>query len=211
MNIFLLLWKKCSFILLFVFLILGFFNPVWAIAASLCMVTPILTSIFIGRFWCGNLCPRGSFYDNVLSRLSNNKPVPWLLRSRLFRYPVVVLVLSVFYRGIQTSNGDIVKIGMVFYRMIVITTLIGIILSLFYNERTWCNFCPMGTLSNLFCQLNDNRKTLKVNYTCCSCRLCSKSCPMGIKPYKFKGRYLDHPDCIQCRRCNKVCPKHSIK
>lgn len=33
--------------------------------------------------------------------------------------------------------------------MIVVTTFIGIILSFFYNNRTWCNFCPMGSIASL--------------------------------------------------------------
>jgi hypothetical protein len=31
------------------------------------MVAPIIVSVFKGRFWCGNLCLRGNFYDNVIN------------------------------------------------------------------------------------------------------------------------------------------------
>lgn len=203
-------WKKYSFLILFLLLIISIFNPIWAIGASLCMICPLIISFFKGRYWCGNLCPRGSFYDNILAKVSSHKPVPPLLKSRLFRYPLVVFMLSMFYMGIINSKGSLVKIGLVFYRMIAISTLIGIILSFIFNERSWCNFCPMGTLSNLICQLNDKRRSLKIRHNCLSCKACARICPMGIQPYSFKGSSLAHPDCIQCGRCLNICPKRSI-
>lgn len=57
------LWKKYSFTLLIAFIVLGMFDLRFAIVAGICMVAPIVVSIFKGRFWCGNLCPRGNFYD----------------------------------------------------------------------------------------------------------------------------------------------------
>ncbi|NLZ47424.1 MAG: 4Fe-4S binding protein [Clostridiales bacterium] len=211
MKRFKIIWKKFSFLILFFLLIISIFNPIWAISASLCMICPLIISFFKGRYWCGNLCPRGSFYDNILAKVSNHKSVPWLLRSKLFRYPMVVLMLSIFFKGIVHSNGDLKKIGLVFYRMIALTSFLGIILAFAFNERSWCNFCPMGTLSSLICQLNNNRSSLKVHNNCVSCKFCAKICPMSISPYRFKGCNLTHPDCIQCDRCMKICPKNSIK
>ena len=45
--------------------------------------------------------------------------------------------------------GDISAMGRVFLVLIVVTTLAAVVLSLFFNARTWCNFCPMGTLAML--------------------------------------------------------------
>jgi hypothetical protein len=35
------------------------------------------------------------------------------------------------------------------YSMMFTTTIIGLVLALFYKARTWCAICPMGTLSSL--------------------------------------------------------------
>ena len=67
------LWKKYSFLALIAFIILGLLDFRIAIVAVVCMVAPVIVSIFKGRFWCGNLCPRGSFYDNLVSKFCNNK------------------------------------------------------------------------------------------------------------------------------------------
>lgn len=56
-------WKKYSFIVFIAFVLVGLFDVRIAITAVVCMVAPIVFSLFKGRFWCGNLCPRGSLYD----------------------------------------------------------------------------------------------------------------------------------------------------
>lgn len=120
-------------------------------------------------------------------------------------------MFTMFGIGIKENWGNIEGIGMVFYRIIVITTLIGIVLSLFYNNRTWCNFCPMGSIAAFISYIKrDKNNILQVSNTCVNCKICSKKCPMGIEPYKYKGDALSHYDCIQCAKCAIACPKKSI-
>jgi ferredoxin-type protein NapH len=210
MNKLLNLWKKYSFIVFFAFVVLSLFDFRIAIAAIICMIAPIVVSLFKGRFWCGNLCPRGSFYDHVVSKFSNNKKVPRFLKSRLFRGFMVVLMLSMFAFGIYTNWGNLYGIGMVFYRIIVVTTIVGIILSLFYNHRTWCHFCPMGTIASVIARFRKSKRVLQISSACVSCKICEKKCPLGVVPYDYKENLLSHPDCIQCGRCVSTCPRKAI-
>ena len=203
-------WKKYSFILLIVFILLGLFDLRFAVVAIFCMALPVIISVFRGRFWCGNLCPRGNFYDNIVSKFSNKRKVPKFLKSPYFRLAVVVFMLSMFTFGIKKNWGDLYGVGMVFYRIIVITTILGIVLSLFYNHRTWCHFCPMGSIAAFISWLRKNKRVLQVSQSCVSCKVCEKKCPLGIVPYKYKGSPLNHFDCIQCGKCAEACPKKAI-
>lgn len=206
------LWKKYSYIILLIVICGGFFNTKVAIVAVICMLGPIILAIMgKGRFWCGNICPRGSFYDNILKKISNKNPVPRLLKSKIFRLTIIVFMFYMFGNGLYKNWGNVEGIGLVFYRMIFITTLIGIFLSMFYNHRSWCNFCPMGTIAAFISRFKKNRKTLKVKSSCISCKLCKRECPMGVVPYDYKGDILSNVDCIQCGECMKSCPKGSIK
>ena len=50
------------------YIIIGWFYPVIGLIALICMIGPVLTSIWRGRFWCGNVCPRGNLYDRLLPK-----------------------------------------------------------------------------------------------------------------------------------------------
>lgn len=210
MNKLLKLWKKYSFLVLFLFLIGGLFDLRIALGALICMIAPMIVALFKGRFWCGNLCPRGSFYDNIMSRFSRKRKVPAFFRNYIFRLLIFALMMTVVITGMKSNWGNLYGIGMVFYRLIVITTLVGIVLTFFFNERSWCNFCPMGTMASLITRMRKSPNTIKVASSCVSCKLCEKNCPMGVKPYDYKDGSIQNPDCIQCGRCVKVCNKDSV-
>lgn len=203
-------WKKYSFVLLLAFLGLGMFDSRIAVVASLCMIAPVLISVFRGRFWCGNFCPRGNFYDRIVSRFSNRKNVPHFLKSKGFRAAVLVMMMSMFSAGTVKNWGNLSGIGLVFYRMILVTTVVGVAMSFLYNSRTWCHFCPMGTLAAIVSSLRTDKKVLQISTDCVSCKLCEKKCSLGIIPYEYQGNSLSHPDCIQCGACVQVCPKDAI-
>ncbi len=40
-----------------------------------------------------------------------------------------------------------------FYSLMLTSTLIGLILMVLYRPRTWCSFCPMGSMTQLICRL----------------------------------------------------------
>ena len=42
------------------YIIIGYFWSVIGLLALICMIGPVLTSIWRGRWWCGNVCPRGN-------------------------------------------------------------------------------------------------------------------------------------------------------
>jgi polyferredoxin len=107
MNPILKVWKKYSYLLLIIFLIVGLFDFRIGLVATICMVAPIIVSFFKGRFWCGNLCPRGSFYDNIVSKFSNKKKVPAFLKSVYFRIFVTLLMLTVFTTGMIKNWGNL--------------------------------------------------------------------------------------------------------
>ena len=155
--------------IIFAYIIIGWFYPVIGLLALICMIGPVLTSIWRGRFWCGNVCPRGNMYDRLLSKYSPHRPIPRFVRTFGFRLFMVFFIFTMF--GIQLSQarwseGGMAMwsdIGRVFWTIIVMTTVVGIILSFIYAPRTWCSFCPMGTMTQLICRLRHRGESPESN------------------------------------------------
>ena len=196
---------------LLIFLAAGLFFPAIGLLAIICMLAPVVVSFFKGRYWCGNFCPRGSFYDHVLAKFSPQKPIPAFLRSTGFRIFVLFLIMTAFSIQMYFAWGDLGAMGMVFLRVILLTTLIGIVLGVFYHQRTWCSFCPMGSLASW---IAEKRKPmpLMVSDKCVGCKICTKVCPMQLAPYKAKGSAcgFGDADCLKCGSCVQSCPKQAL-
>jgi polyferredoxin len=173
------------------------------------MIAPIVIAPFRGRYWCGNYCPRGSFYDHVLSRFSPRKQIPPLLRTFPFRVFMVLFIMTVFTVQMHAAWGDWNAMGFVFWRLIGITTIVGIVLGFLFHHRAWCSFCPMGTMASW---LNKQAKPLIVNQSCVECKVCSHVCPFHLEPFTAKESTagFTHPDCLKCEACVTKCPKKAL-
>lgn len=210
--------------ILAVYLALGWFFPVIGIVAIICMIGPVLTSIWRGRYWCGHYCPRGNMFDRLLSKYSPHKPIPAFVRTSGFRLFMVLLIFTMF--GIQLSQAHWSEgglalwsdIGRVFWTIILVTTVVGVILAFIYAPRTWCSFCPMGTISRWVAPKKASASkaftTVHVSSACqMKCKQCARVCPMQLTPYDARGEadgYL-HPDCIKCGKCTQACPIHIMQ
>lgn len=201
------------YLILIAYLIAGAFYPAIGTLALICMIAPVAFAVRKGRWWCGNACPRGNFYDRVISRYSPHRPIPRFVRTKGFRISMVIFIFAMFGIQMYFAWGDVHAMGRVFWTIILITTVVGIILGFIYAPRTWCSFCPMGTLSSWVTprkgKLPAGFPRIKVAASCqMKCMSCSRVCPMQLTPYDSRGLdegYL-HADCIKCGKCTIACP-----
>jgi len=210
--------------IIIVYLILGWFFPVIGLLALICMFGPILSSIWRGRWWCGNVCPRGNMYDRLLSKYSPHKPIPAFIRTFGFRIFMVFFIFTMF--GLQLSQarwseGGIAllgDIGRVFWTIILLTTVVGVILLFIYAPRSWCSFCPMGTISNWVAPkklpLPKSFTNIHVSRMCeMKCKMCARVCPVQLSPFNSRGLSIGylHPDCLKCGKCSMACPTRMME
>jgi len=176
---------------------LGFFLPI-------VFGTLIATGIFRGRWFCGNLCPRGSFNDFMLIKFSKGAPIPRAFRSMWLRIPVLIAMMAFMAVRVIGTEGAIDKVGMVFVSMCLITTAAAVLLGIGFSPRAWCTFCPMGTM-----QRHIGAGKHELSFTaekCTHCNACERACPMQLSVRQMSER----PDCIKCARCVAACPAGAL-
>ena len=47
----------------------------------------------------------------------------------------------------------IAKFSFGFYSLMLTSTIIGFVMNILFKPRTWCSFCPMGTMTQMICKL----------------------------------------------------------
>ncbi|HBF33249.1 TPA: 4Fe-4S binding protein [Candidatus Sumerlaeota bacterium] len=200
-------WRTLSASLLLIYLVVAWIWPIIGWAALGCMLAPPLLAIRKGRWWCGNACPRGSFYDLFVAPFTKARHIPAWAHTVGFRVGTLIVVMSFFTLQMVYAWGNWNAMGLVFLRMILITTLIGLTLSIFYSHRSWCSFCPMGSMSAL---LGKRAMPMRVEASCISCKKCAQVCPFNLEPFQAKDALFENGDCLKCGKCVAACPKKAL-
>lgn len=189
-------------------------------------VTMLISSIFLGRFFCGYLCPAGGIQEcaELINDKSpkqgwknNIKYVIWIfwifgvITSFVFRKHE--LSIDFFYmtdHGISIAN----IYGYIIYYGIILLILIPSIVA---GKRTFCHYlCWMAPFmvigSKLGTLLSIKRLRLQANNKLCiNCHICDKNCPMSLKvSQKVQMEKMDDNECILCGACIDHCPKKVI-
>jgi polyferredoxin len=143
----------------------GMFYPLLGLLMLPMMLALLAISYSKARYWCANMCPRGSFLDFVIRPVSGFGKGPGFLTSPAFRYAFMALFLALFlvrmFSALTEFSGwaALEKVGFVFASVCLITTIAATVLGIFYSPRTWCTFCPMGTLQT------EIHKTSKIRFS----------------------------------------------
>jgi ferredoxin-type protein NapH len=183
--------------------LIGYFIPA-------CMILGIGLAAFRGRSWCDWLCPRGSFEDALVARISRQRRIPAVFRRTPMRVGVMTLLMGLLTFQIIRLWPDPFAIGGAFILLLTITTALGVVLGVLLQQRTWCYICPIGTMSNW---VGRNRRPLTLAAErCLECSLCAKHCPMQLSPVSLKEQdAMPHQgDCLKCRLCVTSCPTAAL-
>jgi polyferredoxin len=183
-----------------------------------------LITIFIGRRFCGYICPLGTLveYLNLLNPFRKRflpKRIPLMIerRLRLGKYLILIatLTMALLFWGylyyqlcpvmLLTFSAELTLWGI----LVLLFVIIG---SIFIN-RFWCRYlCPYAAILNCF-QFIGKKTDLKRSKiyrnleVCNDCRCCELNCQMNIEI--TEQEYIEDFNCIYCLNCIKACPKEA--
>ncbi len=165
-----------------------------------------ITLFFLGRFWCGFLCPVG-----LANEVGN-----WMKQRRrdpLLKYifiPFVLFFIIVFWEQVSGLFSS-VGITMVFLFTFIIS---GFVIGVLLPRWGFCkHFCPIGALFTPFSRLSIiGVRTNKDLCDKCETKECirggeSPPCPM----FNYVPNLQSNKDCLLCINCIKNCPHDSAK
>jgi uncharacterized protein with FMN-binding domain len=213
---------------LYVSIINGTFNLQAQLPQLFILLGIILTTVLLGRFFCGFICAFGALGDSVwaISRRIRKKPLRISEKTdrylKLLKYGLLsYIVIAVWTFGVGALPGEwdpwtifglyAVPAGWTSFSGLLtvgFALLVLILIGSFFIERFFCRyFCPLGAI---FTGLSKLRilKIKKLPEKCGACRLCSVKCAMGIPLYKYEK--VTSGECIDCFECVDVCPRSNM-
>lgn len=184
-----------------------------------------VSTIFLGRKFCGWICPLGTIQELIYSLRSRKyrlkQRVPYYLERKLGKGKYIVLTITTIFA--LAGLAYIYIRFCPFYALSQLPRLAvpGLILTVtilaasLFIDRLWCRFlCPYAGFMNLFMVLGKlfgiNRLKIRRNPERCNdCGLCSLYCPMNIN--LLESSLVEDPNCIHCGICSSKCPRKALE
>lgn len=215
--------RKYAWLFLFVAPLGAWWFPEIGLLIIPLMLTLTIMAFFNGKYWCGNICPHGSLFDGVILSISKNRAIPGFLKNRWFAAVIFtwfMVMLGIRLVKVMSLWGETsfpAKLGYIFTMNYTVVTIIGLLMAIFITPRSWCSFCPMGTMEKLSYKLGkltkfntktDRKVSVAHEEMCHKCGKCSRVCPAQLTPYlEFdENGQFSNENCIRCETCVNNCP-----
>ncbi|WBW95631.1 4Fe-4S binding protein [Oceanirhabdus sp. W0125-5] len=186
-------WNDYLWIASAIYLVLGFFNILFAWVGLICFLVPLIVSLSGGgKAYCNNYCGRGQLFEilGTKLKLSRNKSIPKFLRTKWFRYGFLIFFFIMFgnmlfstylvfsgansmkeivtllwtfkmpwnWVNVSSVTPWIAQFAFGFYSVMLTSTILGTVTMALYKPRSWCVYCPMGTMTQGICTIKDIKK-----------------------------------------------------
>ncbi len=184
-------WYDYLWIVSLTYLILGFFNIMFAWLGLLCFFIPLIMAVGgADKGYCNRYCGRGQLFALLGGRvgLSRKRDIPKWMKSKGFRYGFLIFFFVMFFQMLWNTwlvfagsntlrqmvtllwtfklpwhwaySGTALAPWMAqfafgFYSVMLTSTVLGLVTMVLFKPRSWCVYCPMGTMTQLICKVKN--------------------------------------------------------
>lgn len=176
---------------------------------------PFISTMFMGRLFCGWICPMGAIQQLLYRRDRAIKKRPRIDSAlKLIKYPVLIaLVVTVVATGTVVWNqvDPFKSLFNMEVTLIPTTLLVLTLIASLFIFAPWCRYiCPMGAFLALFSRFSFLK--LSIDNSCKNCKACQKVyCEYSVIKEGEQKPELSSMECTLCGECFARCPKGSVK
>ena len=185
-----------------------------------------IASLFLGRAWCGWVCPGGAMQDivePVNNKLLTGKKIDWIKWLVWIPWISMIVWLVIQAGGFReinflymTETGISVDEPMkyiIYYAVIILFSGLAALVGRRAGCHTICWMAPFMMIGRWIrnkiglpsLQLSSDQEK------CTSCKLCNRSCPMSLDVTNMvQEKQMENPECILCGSCVDKCPHDVI-
>ncbi len=188
----------------------------------------LILSMFLGRAWCGFLCPAGGLQECALR--CNDRPAKQGWRNNI-KYVIWVLwIIGIIVTFILGKNGVTIdpffmtdhgiSVASIYNYVIYYGVILLLILpALFHGRRAACHYiCWMAPFMVIGSTIGRVLHIPQLHIEsscekCVSCKKCNQVCPMGLDVTSMvkAGKNSRCTECTLCGACVDHCPKRALK
>lgn len=188
----------------------------------------LLVALFMGRIFCGWLCPFGFFSDLIWSTRKKSSPVNQAPASSGFWIKSVLAIILIFVTvligypvlSMVSFPGALSilpvlgwqKNGVLLIVIAALPPLIMLAIEIVSGKRIWCRFCcPQSVFLGIAAKtLPGKFPGLRISWnasqcTCGKAAPCREACQVGLNPRSISGP--PRRDCTLCGDCIATCSK----
>jgi ferredoxin-type protein NapH len=185
-----------------------------------------VSSLFVGRLWCGWACPGGAvqeFAIPVRNQLFGPRWLRWGKWVVWIPWMTLIIWLAIRVGGLRrvdlfySLEGGLTVEQPYWYFVYYIVLALFIGLALAFGRRGGCHtICWMAPFMILGRKLSNLLRTPALRLgaeteKCINCERCTAACPMSLDVNGMvQARAMEHSDCTLCGACADVCPKDVI-
>jgi polyferredoxin len=185
-----------------------------------------ITSLFLGRTWCGWVCPGGAMQDIVEpinNKLLTGKKIDWIKWVIWIPWISMIVWLVIQAGGFRESNflyltesGISVDEPMkyiIYYAVIILFTGLAALVGRRAGCHTVCWMAPFMMIGR-WIRNKSGLPALQLvseKEKCISCKLCTYSCPMSLDVNGMvQNNDMEKAECVLCGTCVDKCPHDVI-